>query len=197
MASRLRRRWLYILPAVFITYSLAYLDRFNYGFGAAAGLAATLNISKDRAALLGALFLPGVSPLPGSYSSCARKRNVRSNISLESGRPPQRRTLPAVAPHAPGPAEVLPVTPQMLLTRPSGDLLGMSQNASMGWNPACLLDPEGRLGTDSFLAGWRPHWSRWQKVGQLMSQRRPGNDALRPGRVSPGRCITGQYMLFE
>ena len=59
MASQLGHRWLRILPAVFITYSLAYLDRVNYGFGAAAGLAATLNISKDRAALLGALFFLG------------------------------------------------------------------------------------------------------------------------------------------
>jgi hypothetical protein len=38
----LRRRWFYLLPAVFVTYSLAYLDRANYGFGAAAGLAKTL-----------------------------------------------------------------------------------------------------------------------------------------------------------
>ncbi len=52
----LRRRWFYLLPAVFITYSLAYLDRANYGFGAAAGLAATLHISPSRSALLGAIF---------------------------------------------------------------------------------------------------------------------------------------------
>ena len=38
-----RRRWL--LLAVFITYSLAYLDRANYGFGAAAGMAKTLGIT--------------------------------------------------------------------------------------------------------------------------------------------------------
>lgn len=59
MASQLGHRWLRVLPVVFITYSLAYLDRSNYGFGAAAGMAATLNISKDRAALLGALFFLG------------------------------------------------------------------------------------------------------------------------------------------
>jgi sugar phosphate permease len=29
------RRWWYIMPIVFITYSLAYLDRANYGFAAA------------------------------------------------------------------------------------------------------------------------------------------------------------------
>src|SRR5207244_12935425 len=57
--SEMRKRWLYILPAVFVTYSLAYLDRTNYGFGAAAGLAQTLNISSSRSALLGALFFFG------------------------------------------------------------------------------------------------------------------------------------------
>ncbi|MGB6131228.1 MAG: MFS transporter [Acidobacteriaceae bacterium] len=55
----LRLRWARILPAVFVTYSLAYLDRANYGFGAAAGLAASLHISGYRSALLGALFFLG------------------------------------------------------------------------------------------------------------------------------------------
>jgi sugar phosphate permease len=59
MERALRKRWLYILPSVFVTYSLAYLDRANYGFGAAAGLAKTLNISGSESALLGALFFLG------------------------------------------------------------------------------------------------------------------------------------------
>jgi sugar phosphate permease len=57
--SEMRKRWLYVLPAVFITYSLAYIDRTNYGFGAAAGLAETLHINSTRSALLGALFFLG------------------------------------------------------------------------------------------------------------------------------------------
>jgi sugar phosphate permease len=57
--SALRRRWWYLLPAVFITYSLAYLDRANYGLGAAAGLATTLHISGKQNSLLGALFFLG------------------------------------------------------------------------------------------------------------------------------------------
>lgn len=57
--SEMRKRWLIILPAVFITYSLAYIDRTNYGFGAAADLAETLHISSSRSALLGALFFLG------------------------------------------------------------------------------------------------------------------------------------------
>ena len=55
----LRKRWTRILPAVFVTYSLAYLDRANYGFGAAAGLAQTLHISGYRSSLLGSLFFLG------------------------------------------------------------------------------------------------------------------------------------------
>src|ERR1700761_1686396 len=63
----LGKRWSRILPAVFITYSLAYLDRANYGFGAAAGLAHTLHISGYQSNLLGALFFLGyfVPQVPG------------------------------------------------------------------------------------------------------------------------------------
>src|SRR3989475_728020 len=39
---------------------------------------------------------------------------------------------------APGPRGSLPVTPEMLVTRPSGDLFGWAQNAGMGWNPQAL-----------------------------------------------------------
>src|SRR6185295_9000669 len=39
---------------------------------------------------------------------------------------------------APGPTEKLPVTEDLLLNRPSGDLFGMTQDAGMGWNPAEL-----------------------------------------------------------
>ncbi len=45
---------------------------------------------------------------------------------------------------APGPIGKLPLTPEMLLERPSGDLFGLSQNAGMGWNPS-------ELGRDSYL----------------------------------------------
>ena len=73
----LQRRWVRILPAVFITYSLAYLDRANYGFGAAAGLATTLNITKSRSALLGAIFFLGyfLFQIPGA--AYARKKSAR------------------------------------------------------------------------------------------------------------------------
>jgi len=75
--NSLRKRWLYLLPLVFITYSLAYLDRANYGFGAAAGLARTLNISGSQSALLGALFFLGyfLFQIPGA--AFARRRSAR------------------------------------------------------------------------------------------------------------------------
>jgi putative YjhG/YagF family dehydratase len=47
-----------------------------------------------------------------------------------------------VASHAEGPSGSLPFTAEMLLTRPSGDLFGWSQNAGMGWNPSALGAPE-------------------------------------------------------
>lgn len=52
-------RWGKLIPIAFITYSLAYLDRANYGFGAAAGLAEDLNITPAISSLLGALFFLG------------------------------------------------------------------------------------------------------------------------------------------
>jgi sugar phosphate permease len=78
--SEMRKRWLYILPAVFVTYSLAYVDRANYGFGAAAGLAQTLHISNSRSALLGALFFLGyfLFQIPGA--AYARRRSARRLI---------------------------------------------------------------------------------------------------------------------
>ena len=44
--------------------------------------------------------------------------------------------------HARGPSGALPLTPEMLLTQPSGNLFGLSQNAGMGWEAARVLDPE-------------------------------------------------------
>jgi sugar phosphate permease len=74
--KRLRRRWLFLLPAVFVTYSLAYLDRANYGFGAAAGLAKTLNISNSRSAFLGSLFFLGYFLFQVPGIAYARRKSV-------------------------------------------------------------------------------------------------------------------------
>ena len=37
--------------------------------------------------------------------------------------------------HAPGPQGQLPITPEMLLTQPSGNLFGLSMDVGMGWSP--------------------------------------------------------------
>jgi putative YjhG/YagF family dehydratase len=50
--------------------------------------------------------------------------------------------LESVRTHVAGPSGQLPITAEMLLTQPSGNLFGLTQNAGMGWEAARLLDPE-------------------------------------------------------
>ncbi|UFH56570.1 MFS transporter [Spirosoma sp. KNUC1025] len=54
-----KSRWYRLLPIAFITYSLAYLDRANFGFGAASGMASDLHITPAMSSLLGSLFFLG------------------------------------------------------------------------------------------------------------------------------------------
>lgn len=54
-----KRRWLRLIPVAFITYSLAYLDRANFGFAAAGGMAEDLGITPAISSLLGSLFFLG------------------------------------------------------------------------------------------------------------------------------------------
>ena len=63
-------------------------------------------------------------------------------ISLMSVLESPEASLRGVVTHAPGPEGQLPLTAEMLLTEPSGNLFGLSQNAGMGWEPTRLLDPE-------------------------------------------------------
>ena len=46
-------------------------------------------------------------------------------------------------PMLPAPAGKLPLTPDMLINRPSGDIFGMTLNAGMGWEPEKLNGKEG------------------------------------------------------
>lgn len=48
-------------------------------------------------------------------------------------------TLWEVVSNGPGPEGKLPLTEEMLLNAPSGDLFGLTQNAGMGWEPSELL----------------------------------------------------------
>ena len=74
-----------------------------------------------------------------------------------------------------GPQGALPITPEMLLHRPSGELFGLSQDAGMGWDPAALggkefliLSTHGGIraadGTPVALGYHTGHW----EVGLLM-----------------------------
>ncbi|MGX1193443.1 MFS transporter [Metabacillus sp. SLBN-84] len=64
-----KQRWIRLIPVVFITYSLAYLDRANYAFGAAGGLAEDLQITPAISSLLGSLFFLGYFffQVPGAH----------------------------------------------------------------------------------------------------------------------------------
>ena len=57
-----------LLPVIFVSYSLSYLDRANFSFGAAAGMATDLNISPAENSLLGSLFFLGyfLFQIPGA-----------------------------------------------------------------------------------------------------------------------------------
>lgn len=79
--------------------------------------------------------------------------------------------------HARGPSGVLPITAEMLLTQPSGNLFGFSQNAGMGWEPARVLDPEflilsthgGMRGQDGSPIALGFHTGHWE-VGLLVAE---------------------------
>ncbi len=77
--------------------------------------------------------------------------------------------------HAPGPSGSLPLTPEMLLNAPSGDLFGLSQNVGMGWKASELLGKQililstqgGIRGEDGQPIALGYHTGHWE-VGLLM-----------------------------
>jgi sugar phosphate permease len=75
--TRYGRRWLRLAPIVFVTYSLAYLDRSNYSLGAAGGLKADLHISSAMAGLLGGLFFAGYFLFQIPAAHYAENRSAR------------------------------------------------------------------------------------------------------------------------
>jgi sugar phosphate permease len=73
-------RWFRLIPVVFITYSLAYLDRANFGFAAARGMAADLQINDTISSWLGSLFFLGYFffQIPGTHY--AAKKSAKKLI---------------------------------------------------------------------------------------------------------------------
>lgn len=94
---------------------------------------------------------------------------------LDSGANPAE--LYDIRSKVPGPKGSLPITADMLLHRPSGDLFGWTQNAGMGWDPAKLAGQEFLIlsthggiraedGTPIALGYHTGHW----EVGLLMQE---------------------------
>jgi putative YjhG/YagF family dehydratase len=108
----------------------------------------------------------------GNWWPLAPFRYTKISMSLlDSGDP----SLYDVRTKAPGPQGALPITPEMLLQRASGDLFGWAQDAGMGWDPAALggkefliLSTHGGIraadGTPVALGYHTGHW----EVGLLM-----------------------------
>lgn len=69
-----KNRWYRLLPVAFITYSLAYLDRANFGFGTAGGMATDLNITPAISSLLSSLFFLGYFffQVPGTHYAATK-----------------------------------------------------------------------------------------------------------------------------
>ncbi len=97
--------------------------------------------------------------------------NAASDLIVDSGDP----SLFDIHTRAQGPKGSLPITAEMLLTRPSGDLFGLTQDAGMGWDPQklggkeiLLLSTHGGIraadGTPVALGYHTGHW----EVGLLM-----------------------------
>jgi len=90
---------------------------------------------------------------------------------------PRRELIETIATHARGPQGTLPLTPEMLLEWPSGDLFGLSQNVGMGWSASNLLRPEvlllstqgGVRAPDGSAIALGLHTGHWE-VGLLVNE---------------------------
>lgn len=88
-----------------------------------------------------------------------------------------------------GPPGALPLTPEMLRNRPSGDLFGLTQNVGMGWGAAQLQGPEylivstlgGLRADDGHPIALGYHTGHWE-IGLLV---REAAETLRAGGAIP------------
>ncbi len=95
------------------------------------------------------------------------------------------QVLELVETEAAGPEGKLPLTPEMLLDSPSGDLFGLSQNAGMGWEPSQLgrkqfliISTQGGIrAEDGHPIALGYHTGHWE-VGLLMQAAAKRLDAL-------------------
>ncbi|WP_020671355.1 MFS transporter [Amycolatopsis nigrescens] len=75
-----RQRWLRLIPIVFVTYSLAYLDRSNFSIAAAGGMAEDLGMTSATSGLVAASFFAGYFLLQVPGVLYADRRSVRELI---------------------------------------------------------------------------------------------------------------------
>src|SRR4051812_41920189 len=75
-----QRRFSRVVPIAFITYSLAFLDRVNYGFGVAGGMARELGMSDQHSALASASFFLGYLLLQIPAASYAANRSAKQIV---------------------------------------------------------------------------------------------------------------------
>ena len=88
-----------------------------------------------------------------------------------------------------GPGGRLPLTPEMLVDSPSGNVFGLTQNVGMGWSPASLGGPEyvivstlgGLRGDDGRPIALGYHTGHWE-IGLLV---REAAEALRSRGAIP------------
>ena len=101
-----------------------------------------------------------------------------------------------------GPQGQLPLTAEMLLERPSGDIFGLTQNAGMGWDPRELGRPQflilstqgGIRAPDGHPIALGYHTGHWE-VGLLMqeaAQELAGAADCRSPHSSPIRATGGR-----
>src|SRR5205809_4608950 len=92
-----------------------------------------------------------------------------ARMSQHDNRPGSPLDIFKIQTKAPGPEGSLPLTEEMLLQRPSGDIFGLTQNAGMGWDPrelgrkqVLILSTQGGVraadGTPIALGYHTGHW---------------------------------------
>jgi putative YjhG/YagF family dehydratase len=105
----------------------------------------------------------------------SRENQVGRVAGLEEVLPSGRDNLCDVVTKSRGPEGSLPLTSEMLLERPSGDLFGLTLDAGMGWNPAelgrkefLILSTQGGIrAPDGKPVALGYHTGHWE-VGLLM-----------------------------
>lgn len=130
-------------------------------------------------------------------------------MTIEKIFTPQDDAFYAVITHAAGPQGALPLTPQMLMESPSGNLFGMTQNAGMGWDANKLTGKEvliiGTRGGSAPGTDARSLWATTPGTGRSACRcrrRRRRSPATAGSRSPPSSAIRatgaqGTHGMFD